>query len=130
MISQASLLQCLIELAVLVPNDVTKVEFPARRITFPIVLDDSWNKEALARYMATTRDKAVYLPSNVDYLASNNGLSGAKDALDKLIGSDWVRFVYSLLLRLTIEYEILVGFWCGLLSCLPISGSCEFSGYV
>ena len=24
---------------------------------------------------------------NVNYLASNNGLSGAKDALDKLIGS-------------------------------------------
>lgn len=102
-ISQTGLLQFLIELAVLVPSDIKKVEFPARRITFPIVLDDSWNKEALARYMATTRDKAVYLPSNIDYLASNNGLSGPNDALDKLIGSDWVCYIYSLLAPLILS---------------------------
>ena len=101
MINQTSLLHLLIELAFLVPCDVKKAEFPARRITFPIVLDDSWNKEALERYMATTRDKAVYLPSNIDYLAINNGLSGPNDALDKLIGSDWVCFIYSVLLPLT-----------------------------
>lgn len=93
-ISQAGLLHLLIELASLVPSDVTKVEFPARRITFPIVLDDSWNREALARYMTTTRNKAVYLPSNIDYLARNNGLSGPTEALDKLIGSDWVCFAF------------------------------------
>lgn len=101
MISQSSLQHLLVELAFLVPCDVKKADFSARRITFPIVLDDSWNKEALERYMATTRDKAVYLPSNIDYLASNNGLSGPKDALDKLIGSDWVCFIHSFLLTLT-----------------------------
>ena len=101
MISQTGLLHLLIELAFLVPSDVKKAEFPARRITFPIVLDDSWNREALERYMATTRDKAVYLPSNIDYLANNNGLSGPNDALDKLIGSDWVRFIHSFLPPLT-----------------------------
>ena len=101
MISQSSLQHLLVELAFLVPCDVKKAEFSARRITFPIVLDDSWNKEALERYMATTRDKAVYLPSNIDYLASNNGLSGPKDALDKFIGSDWVCFIHSFLLTLT-----------------------------
>jgi urea carboxylase len=67
------------------------MQFPGRRITFPIVLDDHWNKDALARYMSTTRDKAVYLPSNVDYLARNNGLANAGEALQKLIESDWVR---------------------------------------
>lgn len=74
------------------------MEFPGRRITFPIVLDDRWNRDALQRYMRTTRDKAVYLPSNIEYLARNNGLDGGADeALHKLVVSDWVReyFVYS-----------------------------------
>lgn len=40
--------------------------------------------------MSTTRSKAVYLPSNIDYLATNNGLEGATEALEKLMGSNWV----------------------------------------
>lgn len=68
------------------------MEFPGRRITFPIVLDDKWNREALQRYMRSTRDKAVYLPSNIQYLADNNGLSGGEEeALRLLVSSDWVR---------------------------------------
>ncbi len=65
-----------------------------RRITFPIVLNDKWNKDALQRYMSTTRDRAVYLPSNVEYLAKNNGLSDSNEALQKLVQSDWVRVLY------------------------------------
>lgn len=113
-ISQAGLLHLLIELIFLVPSDVKKAEFPARRITFPIVLDDSWNKEALVRYMATTRDKAVYLPSNIEYLASNNGLSGPDDALDKLIGSDWLVFG--------------VGFYLACPFLVPIDPRCRLIG--
>jgi hypothetical protein len=42
--------------------------------------------------MRTTRNSAVYLPSNVDYLARNNGLKGGVDeALQKLVDSAWVR---------------------------------------
>lgn len=66
------------------------MEFPGRRITFPIVLDDKWSKEAVERYMATMREKAVYLPSNVDYLARNNGIESTEKALDLLISSTWV----------------------------------------
>ncbi|KAK7030457.1 hypothetical protein VNI00_014042 [Paramarasmius palmivorus] len=73
-------------------NEMTNMTFPGRRITFPIVLDDSWNRDAIARYMKTTRSKAVYLPSNIEYLANNNGLRDAQEALQKLIGSDWVAF--------------------------------------
>ncbi|KAF8808826.1 hypothetical protein BYT27DRAFT_6537908 [Phlegmacium glaucopus] len=113
-ISQTNLLHLLVELAYLVPSDVKKAEFPARRITFPIVLDDSWNREALARYMTTTRDKAVYLPSNIDYLASNNGLSGPNDALDKLIGSDWLVFG--------------VGFYLACPFLVPIDPRCRLIG--
>jgi urea carboxylase len=74
-----------------VPEDVTGMSFPARRITFPVVLDDRWNREALERYMTTIRKKAVYLPSNIDYLARNNGLSSGTEMLEKMVASDWVR---------------------------------------
>jgi len=67
------------------------MKFPSRRITFPIVLDDQWNRAALQRYMQTIRDKAAYLPSNIEYLANNNGLDGgAEQALKLLVASDWV----------------------------------------
>jgi len=83
-------LQILIESAKTIPEDTNLMKFPGRKITFPIVLDDEWNREALERYMSTTREKAVYLPSNIEYLSRNNGLSGAVEALEKLVASDWV----------------------------------------
>jgi urea carboxylase len=90
-ISQAQMLDILIAAEKAVPEDVTGMSFPARRITFPVVLDDRWNREALERYMATIRKKAVYLPSNIDYLARNNGLSSGTEMLEKMVASDWVR---------------------------------------
>ena len=72
------------------PARVDALSFPARRITFPIVLDDRWSREALERYMKSIRSDAVYLPSNVEYLARNNGLAGAEDALRLLVGTDFV----------------------------------------
>ena len=73
------------------PDTLEDMVFPARRLTFPIVLDDRWGKEALEKYMRTTRSEAAYLPSNVEYLARNNGLEGgAQEALRLLVQSDWV----------------------------------------
>ncbi|KAG6830082.1 hypothetical protein H0H87_009295 [Tephrocybe sp. NHM501043] len=71
------------------PCSVTNMTFPGRLITFPIVLDDPWNKEALDRYMKTVRQKATYLPSNIDYLAKNNGLDSS-EALKRLVKTDWI----------------------------------------
>jgi urea carboxylase len=90
-ISQAEILDILVAAQKAVPDDVTGMSFPARRITFPVVLDDRWNREASVRYMATVRKKAVYLPSNIDYLARNNGLSSGTEMLEKMVASDWVR---------------------------------------
>ena len=90
-ISQKDVLDFLVELENSLPDTMVDIEFPGRKIVFPIVLDDRWNREALERYMSTTRSKAVYLPSNIDYLAKNNGLQGgATEALEKLMGSTWV----------------------------------------
>ncbi|KDQ58291.1 hypothetical protein JAAARDRAFT_193705 [Jaapia argillacea MUCL 33604] len=92
-ISQAELLQNLVDAENSLPDSMKDMEFPGRRITFPIVLDDRWNREAVQRYMRSIRDKAVYLPSNIEYLANNNGLDGgAEEALKLLISSDWLVF--------------------------------------
>lgn len=73
------------------PDTMRELVFPGRRVTFPVVLDDRWSRDALARYARSVRDEAVYLPSNVEYLARNNGLEGAEAALRMLVGTDWVR---------------------------------------
>lgn len=81
----------LVESETSLPDTLEDMVFPARRLTFPIVLDDRWSKVALEKYMRTTRSEAVYLPSNVEYLARNNGLEGgALDALQLLVESEWV----------------------------------------
>ena len=84
------MLAALIAAEARVPALVDALTFPARRITFPIVLDDRWCREALARYMRSVRNRAAYLPSNVEYLARNNGLAGAEEALRLLVGTDFV----------------------------------------
>lgn len=92
-ISQSDLLRTLIQVETGLPDSLSEIVFPARRITFPIVLDDRWNRQALERYMRSMRDEAVYLPSNIEYLARNNGLEGGADeALQLLVSSDWLVF--------------------------------------
>lgn len=93
-ISQASLLSALVEAEASLPANVESLEFPGRKITFPVVLDDRWNREALEKYMRSIRNTAVYLPSNIEYLARNNGLKSAQDALKKLVDTDWVSTGY------------------------------------
>ncbi|KAI0046085.1 urea carboxylase [Auriscalpium vulgare] len=113
-ISQADLLHHLVEVERTLPVSLEGMTFPGRRITFPIILDDSWNREALQRYMRTTRDKAVYLPSNIEYLAKNNGLHTGEEALSKLIGSDFLVFG--------------VGFYLGCPFLVPIDPRCRLVG--
>ncbi|CAK5281441.1 unnamed protein product [Mycena citricolor] len=66
--------------------------FPNRTVTLPIVLDDRWSQEAVQRYMQTTRSRAAYLPSNVQYLARNNGLVTETEVFDRLIQTPWLVF--------------------------------------
>ncbi|KAH7886782.1 allophanate hydrolase subunit 2-domain-containing protein [Phlebopus sp. FC_14] len=114
-ISQRGVLDLLVEVDESLPDNMLDVEFPGRKISFPIVLDDQWNREALERYMSTTRDKAVYLPSNIDYLARNNGLEGGTtEALQKLVGSTWLVFG--------------VGFYLACPFLVPIDPRCRLVG--
>ncbi|THU91287.1 hypothetical protein K435DRAFT_674379 [Dendrothele bispora CBS 962.96] len=113
-VSQEVVLKTLIDADAHLPSDMSNMEFPGRRITFPIVLNDSWSREAIAKYMKSTRNEAVYLPSNVEYLAKNNGLKGSDEALNKLVGSDW--FVFG------------VGFYLACPFLVPIDPRCRLVG--
>ncbi|KAJ7448343.1 allophanate hydrolase subunit 2-domain-containing protein [Mycena latifolia] len=91
-ISQSDVLGAIVDAQISIPKSMDAMRFPGRRLTFPIVLDDQWSREALERYMSSIRDKAVYLPSNVEYLARNNGFETSEEVLDKLVASDWLVF--------------------------------------
>ncbi|KAJ7169273.1 urea carboxylase [Mycena crocata] len=90
LISQSDVLDALLDAESAIPDSMDEMKFAGRRLTFPIVLDDQWSRAALDRYTSSIRDSAVYLPSNIDYLARNNGFNTAQEVLDKLVASDWI----------------------------------------
>ncbi|KAG1772023.1 allophanate hydrolase subunit 2-domain-containing protein [Suillus occidentalis] len=114
-ISQADVLAVLLNAERSLPDSASDLQFPGRKITFPIILDDQWCRDALQRYMRTTRNSAVYLPSNVHYLAQNNGLEGGvEEALQKLVDSAWLVFG--------------VGFYLACPFLVPIDPRCRLVG--
>lgn len=91
LVSQSSILNSLIAVEYSLPNTMDNMVFHGRKLIFPLVPDDRWSREALERYTQSIRDEAVYLPSNIEYLARNNGLEGgAMEALQILLASEWV----------------------------------------
>jgi len=123
-ISQEDVLAILLKVERSLPDSASDLEFPGRRITFPIVLDDQWSRDGLQRYMRTTRNSAVYLPSNIDYLARNNGLEGgATEALQKLTDSAWVCPFHEQCVSVLKQDE--ARFWRRILSRLSFLGPCK-----
>ncbi|KAI0339186.1 urea carboxylase [Trametopsis cervina] len=115
LVAQSDVLEALVKAEKSLPDSVHELVFEGRKITFPIVLDDPWTKDALNRYMLSIRDEAVYLPSNIDYLARNNGLEGgAEEALKLLVGTDWLVFG--------------VGFYLACPFLVPIDPRCRLVG--
>lgn len=70
-------------------GNVNDVEMPITIHRFPAVPDDPWTREAVEYYMKTARKEAVYLPSNCDYIARNNGL-GQSAVSDALFNTPWL----------------------------------------
>ena len=42
-------------------------------VHLPLAFNERWTHEAIAKYMRSSRAHAPYLPSNVDFVAANNG---------------------------------------------------------
>ncbi len=46
---------------------------PTRIMHLPMAFNEKWTHDAIAKYMKSVRRDAPYLPSNVDFVAANNG---------------------------------------------------------
>ena len=54
--------------------DVRNAMLPSRIIHLPIAFDETSTNEAIQKYTKSIRSKAPYLPSNMDFIAKNNGV--------------------------------------------------------
>ena len=52
------------------------VILPIRVLHLPMAFEERCVRGAIQRYMKSVRPEAPYLPSNVDFVAANNGLKG------------------------------------------------------
>ncbi|PNH46013.1 hypothetical protein VD0004_g2042 [Verticillium dahliae] len=71
-------------------NASTPSSLPSRSFRLPLVFDDSVSQAAIARYAATIRDKAPWLPSNVDFLQQLNALPSRDAVSDILIDASFL----------------------------------------
>ena len=60
-------------LAVVQAGDVT---LPVRVLHLPMAFNERWTHGAIQKYMRSVHSEGPYLPSNVDFVAANNGLTG------------------------------------------------------
>ena len=62
-----------VTLPVMQAGDVT---LPIRVLHLPMAFNERWTHGAIQKYMRSVRSEGPYLPSNVDFVAANNGLTG------------------------------------------------------
>ncbi|KAJ2977213.1 hypothetical protein NUW58_g7878 [Xylaria curta] len=78
-----------------------------REVRLPLVMDHPEIEQCIRRYMETTRNKAVYLPDNVEYIRKCNGLSTRQEVFDMMVQTEFV--------------VTAVGFFCGTPMLFPLS---------
>jgi urea carboxylase len=66
------------------------IKITCREYRLPVVLDHPDIKTCIQRYMDTTRNKAVYLPDNVEYIRKANALSSRREAFEILTSTTFV----------------------------------------
>ena len=62
----------------------------SRVLHLPMCFDHSGVNDAIQRYIRTVRKEAPYLPSNIDFIAENNSLSGAEDVRRKVFSASYM----------------------------------------
>ena len=56
----------------------TEVTLRSRVLRLPLAFQERWTHGAIQKYMRSVRPEGPYLPSNVDFVAANNGLASAQ----------------------------------------------------
>ncbi|KAI0869091.1 urea carboxylase [Hypoxylon argillaceum] len=87
----------------------TSINLPisCREVRLPLVIDHPEIEQCIRRYMETTRDKAIYLPDNVEYLRKCNGLSTRGEVFDMILQTEYI--------------VPAVGFFCGTPMFFPLN---------
>ena len=62
----------------------------SRILHLPMCFNHSGVNGAIQRYVRTVREQAPYLPSNIDFIAKNNDLSGAEDVYEKVFSASYM----------------------------------------
>ena len=69
---------------------VIGARIPCRRVHLPVVFNDSTTQGTTREYIASTgRGKAVYLPSNIEYVARASSLDGVIGVQRAFTSCDW-----------------------------------------
>lgn len=112
-VSSATVVQAMMDTSVGLGLACLDSTVPSRRVHLPIVFDDSGSRECIERYMRLSgRTEAVYLPSNIEYMAKVNSLDSDQALFDLFGASDW--FVSAR------------AFFCGLPFLSPVSVASSF----
>ncbi|TVY80340.1 putative urea carboxylase [Lachnellula suecica] len=68
----------------------TDIKIPCREVHLPVVFDHPDIAASEQRYIETNRPTAVYLPDNVEYLRTNNGLATRRETFETLLKSPYL----------------------------------------
>lgn len=66
------------------------VEIFSRLVSLPIACHDRWTKDAIRKYMDSTRSTAPYLPDNMEFVARANGLTGVEEVVRYLLSTEYL----------------------------------------
>lgn len=70
--------------------DAHDFECPSRIVNLPLAFNEKWTHEAIQKYSQSVRKEATYIPSNIEFIAKNNGLEGIKSVEDILFSSSYL----------------------------------------
>ena len=62
----------------------------SRIVHLPLAFNEQWTHAAIQKYSKSVRAEAPYLPSNVDFVAANNGLQSAAQVRDVVMEASYM----------------------------------------
>ena len=60
------------------------MELSIRILHLPLAFNDARTNAAIQKYMRSSRSEGPYLPSNVDFVAANNGIAEGAEGVAKV----------------------------------------------
>ena len=71
-------------------QDIRCRSIPSRILYLPMCFNYSGINDTIEKYMKSVRSQAPYLPSNIEYIFKNNGLTGIDDVKDRVFSASYM----------------------------------------